>query len=161
MNLFEINDQIKRCVKLESGDFVDTETGEIIDTDALAQLEMDRDTKIRNIACWIRNLEADEKALADQVKIFNDRKTAAKNKRESLKAYLATVLAGDKWENNEVKISWRKSESVEVTDIKSLPKEYLKYKEPEANKTAIKQDIKAGKEVNGAVLVTNNNIQIK
>ena len=131
MNLFEIEDAIANCVKLEGrDDYIDVSTGEIIDTAALEQLEMDRDKKIRNIACWIRNLEADEKALTDQIKTFTARKNAVKNKRESLKKYLANFLNGAKWQNSEVAISWRKSESVEVSNVKELPEEYLKYKDP-------------------------------
>ena len=162
MNLFEIDDAIQRCVKLENSDnYVDTETGEIIDTAAIEQLEMDRDKKIRNIACWIRNLEADEKALADQIKTFTARKNAAKNKRESLKSYLANFLNGAKWQNSEVAISWRKSEVVEVEEGAAIPEKYLRYKEPEINKAAIKADLKAGATIYGCQLVTKNNIQIK
>ena len=162
MNLFEIDEQLQRCIKLEASDnFVDTETGEIIDVAAIEQLEMDRDKKIRNIACWIRNLEADEKALADQIKTFTARKNAAKNKRESLKSYLANFLNGAKWQNSEVAISWRKSESVEVEEGAAIPEQYLRYKEPEINKAAIKADLKAGASIYGCQLVTKNNIQIK
>ena len=164
MNLFEINDAITRCVKLADGDYVDTETGEIIDTAALDELVMERDTKIRNIACWIRNLDADEKALADQIKVFTARKDSVKNKRESLKSYLAAFLNGKKWENNEVKISWRKSEALEVDEGKNIydfPEEYLRYKLPELNKAQMKADIKAGKRVDGVRLVARENIQIK
>ena len=162
MNLFEIDEQLQRCIKLEASDnYVDTETGEIIDTAAIEQLEMDRDTKIRNIACWIRNLEADEKALADQIKTFTARKNAAKNKRESLKSYLANFLNGAKWQNSEVAISWRKSESVEVEEGAAIPEKYLRYKEPEINKAAIKADLKAGASIYGCQLVTKNNIQVK
>ena len=165
MNLFEIDDAIQRCVKLENGDgFVDTETGELIDTEALDKLVMERDKKIRNIACWIRNLDSDEAALAEQIKIFTARKNAAKNKKESLKSYLAAFLHGNKWQNEEVKISWRKSETVELKpglDIRCLPEEFLRYKEPEVNKTMLKADLKAGRIVNGVQLVEKNNIQIK
>ncbi len=161
MNLFEINDAITRCVKMADGDYVDTETGEIIDTAAIEQLEMDRDNKIRNIACWIKNLESDEKALAEQIKVFTVRKNAAKNKRESLKSYLAAFLNGKKWQNSEVAISWRKSESVEVEDGAAIPEQYLRYKEPEINKAQLKADLKAGTVVYGCQLVTKNNIQVK
>ncbi len=162
MNLFEINDAIQRCVKLEASDnYVDTETGEIIDTEALDNLVMERDTKIRNIACWIKNLESDEKALAEQIKTFTARKNAAKNKRESLKSYLAAFLQGKKWQNSEVAISWRKSEAVEVEDGAAIPEQYLRYKEPEINKAQLKADLKAGTVVYGCQLVTKNNIQIK
>ena len=162
MNLFEIDDAIQRCVRLENSDnYVDTETGEIIDTAAIEQLEMDRDTKIRNIACWIKNLEADEKALGDQIKTFTARKNAAKNKRESLKSYLAAFLQGKKWQNSEVAISWRKSEAVEVEEGAAIPEQYLRYKEPEINKAQLKADLKAGTVVYGCQLVTKNNIQVK
>ena len=149
-------------MKLESGDgYVDTETGELIDTEALDNLVMERDTKIRNIACWIKNLESDEKALAEQIKTFTARKNAAKNKRESLKSYLAAFLNGKKWQNSEVAISWRKSEAVEVEEGAAIPEQYLRYKEPEINKAQLKADLKAGTVVYGCQLVTKNNIQIK
>ena len=161
MNLFKIAEALERCVKLASGDFVDTETGEVIDTEAIDALEMERDAKIRNIACWIRNLDSEEKALAEQEKIYRDRKNATHNKKEDLKAYLASFLAGKKWKNEEVNISWRKSEAVEVTDMKKLSSYYLRYREPEVNKTLLKADLKAGVKLDGAVLTEKNNIQIK
>ena len=165
MNLFQIDEQLQRCVKLESSDnYVDTETGEIIDTAAIEQLEMDRDTKIRNIACWIVNLKSDITALKAQEKTFKERRESAERKMESLKSYLSAFLAGKKWENSEVKISWRKSDAVTITDINKLSKYYLKYRkltEDDFNKTIIKTDLKAGVVVDGAVLAEKNNIQIK
>lgn len=163
MNLFEIDDAIQRCVKLESGDgFVDTETGELIDTEALDELVMERDKKIRNIACWIRNLESDENALAEQIKLFTARKNACKNKRESLKSYLAAFLQGKKWQNSEVAISWQKSESVEVDDIDKLPEQYQRVVTTvEANKKQLKADLKSGIEVAGVRIIEKQNIQIK
>lgn len=161
-NLFEIRAEIENCVKLDNRDgFVNVETGELIDTAALDALKMERDTKIRNIACWIKNLEADVKALDEQEKIFKARKTAAKNKMESLKTYLASFLNGAKWKNNEVSISWRKSTSVEVTDVKKLSSYYLRYKEPEVNKTLLGNDLKAGIKLDGAVLVDKNNMSVR
>ena len=161
MNLFKIAEALERCVKLVSGNYVDAETGEVIDTEAIESLEMERDTKIRNIACWIRNLDAEEKALAEQERIYRDRKNATHNKKEDLKEYLASFLAGKKWKNEEVNISWRKSEAVEVTDMKKLSSYYLRYREPEVNKTLLKADLKAGVKLEGAVLTEKNNIQIK
>ena len=119
------------------------------------------DEKVRNIACWVRNLDAEEKALAEQERIYRDRKNATHNKKEDLTAYLASVLAGKKWKNEEVSVSWRKSEAVEVTDMKKLSSYYLRYREPEVNKTLLKADLKAGVKLDGAVLTEKNNIQIK
>ena len=52
-SLYEIEEQILNCVDLE--------TGEIIDEEALANLSMERDTKVENIALWIKNLLAEAK----------------------------------------------------------------------------------------------------
>lgn len=162
MNLFQIRAEIEACVKLPNSDnYVSMETGEIIDVEALKALKLERDTKIRNIACWIRNLEAEENALAEQEKIFANRKQAVHNKKEQLKSYLSAFLNGAKWKNNEVSISWRKSTSVEVTDIKKLSSYYLRYKEPEVNKTLLGNDLKAGIKFDGAVLVDKNNMSVR
>ena len=60
--LYEINEQILRCVK--DGDMVvDTETGEVIDMAALDALQMERDEKLTNIGKWILDLKADAKAI--------------------------------------------------------------------------------------------------
>ena len=162
MNLFEIEEAITNCVKLDGREeFVNTDTGEIIDIEALKALEMERDRKIRNVACWIRNLESDEKQLEEQERIYKNRKTATRNKKEQLKSYLASFLAGKKWKNKEVEILWRKSKSVEVTDIKKLSSYYLRYKEPEVNKTLLGNDLKAGIKMDGAVLTEKNNMSVK
>ena len=161
MNLFEINQEIASCVKLESGDFVNTETGEIIDKEALDSLKMEKNTKIRNIACWIRNLQSDENQLDEQEKIYRNRKNAVKRKREDLEAYLASVLNGEKWQNKEVEVKWRKSEVVVVSNEKKLSSYYFRYKEPEVNRTLLKADLKAGIKLDGAELVTKNNMKVK
>ena len=51
MSLYDIRKDIEACV--------DAETGEIIDAEKLASLQVERDEKISNIACWIKNLLID------------------------------------------------------------------------------------------------------
>lgn len=161
MNLFQIDNEIEACVKLESGDFVNTMTGEIIDTAALDALKVERDTKIRNIACWIKNLESDEKQLSEQETIFKNRKNAVKRKRESLESYLASFLQGKAWKNKEVEVKWKRSETVEVTDAKKLSSYYFRFKDPEVNKVLLKADLKAGVKLDGCKLVEHNNMSVK
>ena len=61
-----------------------------------------------------------------------------------------------------LKINFRKSESVEVTDIDLLDADFVKTTITKAaDKIAIKEAIKSGENVQGAVLVTNQNLQIK
>lgn len=153
MNLFEIENEIMSCV--------DMETGEIIDTERLNQLEMERDVKIENIACWIKNLIAEADALKAQKQAFADRQKAAENKAESLKKYLSNYLAGQKFSTDKVAVSFRKTSSVNVTDIAKIPEEYLKFADPTADKTAIKKAINAGTVIAGAEIVEGLSISIK
>lgn len=151
--LYEIEQAIMDCV--------DMETGEIIDIDRLDQLQMDRDTKIENIALYIKNLLSDVAGIKAEKDNLAQRQKVAENKANSLKRYLSGYLAGQKFSTARVAISFRKSESVNIEDITAIPEEYLKYKDPEPDKTAIKSMLKSGKKVPGAELVQNQNIQIK
>lgn len=153
MTLFEIEQEILSCI--------DMETGEIIDIEKLDQLEMDREKKIENIALWIKNLLSDAEALKAQKQTFADRQKAAENKAESLKKYLSTYLAGQKFSTNKVAVSFRKTTSVNITDMSKIPESFLKFAEPTADKTAIKNAIKAGECVAGAEIVEGNSISIK
>ena len=96
MNLFEIENEIMNCW--------DQETGEILDSDRLDQLEMERDTKIENIALYIKNLTADAEALKAEKQSFAERQKAPENKAELLKKYHATYLAGQKFSTPRVAI---------------------------------------------------------
>jgi hypothetical protein len=61
-----------------------------------------------------------------------------------------------------LKINFRKSESIEVTDIDLLDTDFVKTTIIKAaDKIAIKESIKAEIPVRGAVLITNYNLQIK
>lgn len=153
MKLYEIEQEIMSCV--------DMETGEIVDFEKLEQLEMQRDEKIENICLWIKNLTADAAALKVEKDAFAERQKTAENKAAKLKEFLTRYLDGNKFETAKAKVSFRKSESIEISDFASIPEQYLKYKEPEADKTAIKSAIKSGVEVAGAQLVQKQNIQIK
>ena len=136
--LYEIDEEILNCV--------DQETGEIIDPEKLAQLQMDFDKKVEGIALWIKNLLSDAEAIKAE---------------RNVKEYLSGYLCGEKFKTPRVSISYRKSESVEVQDISKLDEEYLKFVDPEVDKTKVKKALKDGIELSGVVLVQNNNIQIR
>lgn len=151
--LYEINEEILNCV--------DTETGEIIDAEKLSQLQMDFEDKVEGIALWIKNLLSDAAAIKAEKDKLNERQKVCENKAKNLKEYLSGFLAGQKFKTPRVAISYRKSESVNVLDIGKIPDEYLKYKDPEPDKTAIKSAIKYGQTIDGVELVVNHNMQIK
>lgn len=154
MNLFELN-QAVRDFELE----IDEETGEILNADALDSLELERDTKIENIALWIKNLKAEAEAVKKQKEAFYSREKALTNKAERLKEYLANNLMGEKFKTERVVLSWRKSQAVEVDDNFS-DERFIKY-EPKISKSEIKDALKSGEIIEGARLVENNSLQIK
>ena len=68
----------------------------------------------------------------------------------------------DKIETPLIKISFRKTESVEVTDVNELPNEFKVIKLTEtADKLKIKDALKSGIFIEGCSIKTNRNLQIK
>lgn len=142
-------------------DLVDNETGEIVDIEMFDSLQMERDEKIESIALYIKDLKAEAEALKAEKLAFAERQKAAENKVESLKNYLAYALKGQAFKSTKAVVSFRKTQQVDIPDIYALDENFLKYAEPTADKTAIKEAIKQGKTVAGATLVENTSIIIK
>ena len=153
-SLYEINQAILDCI--------DMETGELIDPERLEQLTMEKDQKIENVACWIKNLTAEAAAYKAEKAAFAEREAQALKKADTLKKWLSDALAGQKFSTAKCAVSFRKSEAVMVDDVNLIPAEMLRIKTTyEPDKTAIKNAIKSGREINGCMLVENTNIQIK
>ena len=152
MNLYEINNAMQECIYLETGE---------IDLELFERLQLEKDEKIENVALWIKNLSSDVEGMENEKKAFEERIKAAKNKIIALKTYLEMALNGEKFQTAKCSITFRKSKSVTVLDVSKLDKDYLKYADPTADKTAIKKAIESGVTVAGARLDENLNVQIK
>ena len=155
MTIYEIEQEIMDCI--------DEETGEIIDLDRLNELEMARDTKISNVACWIKDLKAEAEAIKAEKQALEKRQKAAENKAESLKQWLQTVLEGEKFKDARCSISYRKSERVDFADsfnFDTLP-DSMKKVTVEPRKTEIKEFLKAGGEIEGVRIEENTSMTIK
>lgn len=167
MSLYAINAELSEL--LERGFEIDEETGEIIDIeDKLSALQMAEEVKLENIALYIKNLDAEAWAIGEEMKKLADRKKAKQNRIESLKKYLSGYLQytqKDKFETAKVRLSFRKSEVVDYDDSFmrwALEQDrYLRYKDPEVDRTALKKAIKRGEKIPGATLLTKQNLQIK
>lgn len=153
MRLYEIDQAIM--------DLVDNETGEIIDIEMFDSLKMERDAKVEGIALYIKDLKAEAEALRAEKLAFAERQKVAENKVESLKNYLAYALKGQAFKSTKAVVSFRKTQQVDIPDIYKLDENFLKYAEPTADKTAIKEAIKAGQTVKGATLIENTSVIIK
>lgn len=153
-SLYEIDQAILNCI--------DIETGEILDFEKLAELQMEREVKLENIACWIKNLNSNINEYKIEIENLKQRQEADKNKVEKLKEYLKFALDGQKMITPRVQVTFRKSESIQIADEGLIPDEFIKQKiETSPDKVAIKEAIKSGKTVAGCELVTNTNISIK
>ena len=162
MTLYEINNAIQDVLDYA----LDPETGEILDDAMMAsydQLRMDRDEKIENIGCFIKNLEADAKAIREEEKSLADRRRAAENKAEHLRNYLQFCLAGQKFQSPRLAVSFRKSKKVvfDEAHLYDVPDDYLRYKEPELDKKLVADALKAGEVIPGCELVESVSMIIK
>lgn len=155
MTIFDIDQEILSCI--------DMETGEVIDLEKLAALQMERDRKIHNVACWYKELTAEAEAIKAEKQKLAHRQQVCENKAESLKKYLAFALDGEKYKDGAVAISYRTSKSVvfyDDFDYSELPDEYQKIT-IEPKKAEIKKAIEEGHVIEGVELVEKTNIQIK
>lgn len=152
--LYEIDNEILDCV--------DAETGEIIDEEKLAALEIERDAKIEGIILWRKDLLAESDAVRAEAQSLSKRAKVCENKAEQLKRYIEHALEGQKFKTERCSVSYRKSTSIVIDDPISVPTKYLKdLKEDWFSKSAIKEAIEKGEEVRGAHQEEKNGIVIK
>ena len=113
----------------------------------------------------VKELEGNIDLIDLEIKRLNALKKPLVNSIDRLKNNLSQAM--QMFEVTELKtpllkINFRKSESVEVTDIDLLDTDFVKTTITKAaDKIAIKEAIKAEIPVRGAVLLTNYNLQIK
>lgn len=177
--LYEIDERLKMLEEC----MVDIETGEMIDNEEdfaklFDEIQMDLSNKIENTLCFYKNLLSDVEAFKTEEDNLKKRRKIKENLAERLKSnidryitYQFTDEEGNvnkeklnkyKFETPKVKVSYRKSETVNILAEDKLPKEFIKIKtEVSPMKKEIKDYIKKGNKVEGAELVTNINMQIK
>jgi hypothetical protein len=125
--------------------------------------------KAEGYASLILKWESDIEAASAEIKRIQAIKKTKENSLERLKDTLKAALLVFGQEDNKgvkrfetplIKLSTRKSISVEVTDETSLPDACFVVKR-EVSKTAIKKIIEAGLYVEGAFLKENISLQLK
>ena len=159
MTLYELNEAM-RNFQLE----IDEETGEILNAEELDMLTLEHELKLKNCVWWYKNKKAEAEALKEEKMKLAKRQQTAEREAEWMKAYIDADLDGKEFKPKDdvtVNVAYRKSKVVECADIYRVPDEYLRYKEPELDKTKIKKAFKDGITVDGCTIVEKNNIQIK
>lgn len=100
--------------------------------------------------------EVESKRLAELSKFY-------KNRTERIKQSVKWAMEAhgiEKIETDLFRLSFRKSESVQVEDVEMLPEELVKTTKS-ANKIAIKKAIKEGQAIEGVKIIETRNLQIK
>lgn len=129
---------------------------------ALDALQEARDEKIENVLLWIKDLKSDAEQLKNEKKMLEVRQREAERKAESLQEYVKRALDGQKFKTSRVAVSYRASKAIEYAgDINALPEAFIRRKDPELNKTALKEALDKGAEIPGVSIVTRSNMIIR
>lgn len=122
-------------------------------------------SKSENYAFITRQFDSEMDIIDNEIKRLQQAKKTREKAIERLKANIEMAMNTfevDKIETPLIKISFRKSESVEVEDVNNLPALYKVVKVSEtADKLKIKDAIKSGILIEGCYLKTNRNLQIR
>ena len=161
LSLYEINEKI-----LNFRYEIDEETGEILNIDELDELNMAFDEKIENLCLYAKSLRAEASAIKDEENNLKERREAKERKADNIEDYISRNLQGKKFETPRVKVSWRRSESVEILNEDAVPERFMDIsvvRKP--MKSEIKKELKRaeaeGREVPWARLNVNNNMSLK
>ena len=169
MTLYDIDAQIAALDGAAEDDMlIDEETGELVSvSQALDALRMEREAKLENVACWVKNLSAEADAIREEENRLLKRRKAAETKAANLKAWLLAAMTRedgttDKLKTGRVMVSVKRNPPSTVVDDALLPSSYNVAKITyQANKELIKRELLAGGEVPGAHLEYGRSVVIK
>lgn len=156
MTLYEINGKIREFLT----ENVDPETGEVLNLDALNDLELERSEKLESYALAIKNFRAAASAIKAEEDNLKARRERLGRTADRLSEILRSELNGEKMSTARVQVSYRRSKVTEIIDIGSIPDKFLKVT-VEPKKDDIKAAINAGESVSGAAVVEKTSIIIK
>lgn len=181
-NLYEIDEQLKVLEEY----MCDPETGELLTEEEfykkLDEVEMALSDKIENTMCFYKNLMSDVEQFKSEEKKIAERRKGKENLANRLQNridyYIRHQFTDEegnvdnkglnayKFETPKVKLSYRKSDKIEIKDLSKVPKKYIKeheLSESDIKKTDIKKLMKQNGETDNdyAKIETNISMQVK
>ena len=157
MNLYELSLAFQEVQNME----LDPEVMQ----DTLDSIEDAIENKAENIAKLIRNLESDVAAYKEEEDRLKTKRQATENKVKWLKTYLEDnmkLTGKTKFKSGMFNFSIQKNPaSVNITDEKIIPEEFLIQQPPKVDKTSLKEILKRGIEVPGAELKQTEGLRIR
>lgn len=162
MHIYDLNKQIET---LSEQEWVDPDTGEILDEDvanALNALTLERDEKIENVALWYKDVLAEAEAIKAEENKLASRRRGKERLAESLKRFLDFACAGQKFSSPRVAISFRNvvNGKTVIDDPTLIPMAFQKVV-TEPIKSEISKAIKAGIDVPGAHLEDSHSVIVR
>lgn len=154
--LYELTGIYQQIYDLDMDDETKQDTLDSIDWNE------DYENKVEGYIKVIKNLDADIEARKNEIDRLKKLNDADKAKKERMKSTLeeSMELTGhDRVDTPLFKVSFRKSEAVEVDDL-LLPESY-KVATYKPDKKRLKEDLKNGLEILGAELVERKNLSIR
>ena len=138
MQLYKLAQQFQEVQEL---------SGEMDVGDTLDAISMEIEEKAKNIGFVFKNMEGQEKIIADEIKHLQERKSALSNRKERLKDYLRenmTACGITKIECDLFSINCVPGRDiVSIDDETKIPKDFIKVVES-VDKTALLKALKDG-----------------
>ena len=128
----------------------------------LETLGLELESKRESWLLWIKNRDSLALALKKEEGQLRERRQAIEREIERSKNWYGNFFPEEKFETAKVKLSYRKSEGLKVLDELAIPANYFIEKSIcTLDKITLKNDIKAGKKIEGAIIETRSNMSIK
>ena len=167
-SIYNISSDLKKIYEdLDNGNGIDLETGEI-KPEIMQQLSISRnelETKAVDYGYVIKAFDDEIDIIEREIERLEERKAYVKKNKERMKNIVSSAMEEfgiNKIKSETLQLSFRKSESVDIFDESLIDDKFKKVKtEISLDKTAIKNAIKNGEDVQGAKIVEKNNLQIK
>ena len=167
-SIYNISNDLKKIYEdLDNGNGIDLETGEI-KPEIMQQLSISRnelETKAVDYGYVIKAFDDEINIIDREIERLEERKAYVKKNKERMKTIVSSAMEEfgiNKIKSETLQLSFRKSESVDIFDESLIDDKFKKVKtEISLDKTAIKNAIKNGEDVQGAKIVEKNNLQIK
>ena len=163
MTLYEVTSDYLRIMAMMEDPELDSQTL----ADTLEGVEGEFEVKAENYAKVMRNLEADVVGIKAEIDRLSDRKKTIENNIKQMKKALqdAMEMTGKtKFKTELFSFGIRSNAPAVVIDgkLENIPTEYLRIKEPEIDKTKIKEALKNGVDLEGvAHLEKSSSLVIK
>jgi transcriptional regulator of heat shock response len=163
-NLYEITQDYLQILSMMEDPELDPQTL----ADTMEAVEGELEIKAENYAKVMKNLEADVAGIKAEIDRLSERKKTIENNIKNMKSALQMAMettGKTKFKTELFSFNIQKNAPtvvIDASDPNNIPPDFLKFKEPEVDKTAIKAAIQNGMDLTGvAHLESKNSLRIR